>query len=28
VRVEVNGQFVVTAAQVLDKRVSCTDHSG
>ena len=28
VGVEVNGQFVMTAAQVLDERMSCTDHSG
>lgn len=28
VRVEVEGQFVVTAAQVLDEGMSCTDHSG
>lgn len=28
VRVETEGQFVVTAAQVLDERMSCTDHSG
>jgi hypothetical protein len=27
-RVEIDGQFVVTAAQVLDECVSCTDHSG
>lgn len=28
VGVEVNGQFVVSAAQVLDERMSCADHLG
>ena len=28
VRVEIEGQFVVAAAQVLHERMSSTDHSG
>jgi hypothetical protein len=27
-RVEIDSQFVVTAAQILEESVSCTDHSG